>query len=317
MMAVDELKSSTTPSFVFDWQDNAGAPQATVSIMQRQYLDPPDIYMSGVYPQTAAIWDQISAKHTPHFCWIYEVALNPKSNNNFRTWVNFKIEPELYLAYVDKHKPKRIAIVYPNVPVYVNEVQKLILPGLAKRGIKNPLVEVYDFDTSDFKPIAEKISAFKPDLIVLQGYQIHEVRLVKALRPYSVIKDGNTIANYDMMDAADILAPEEVEGIRISAPYFVTRPAQPEIRQWRLRFVAKYKRTLLYTDAFSYDMMLIINDASKRLHLPATSDQWIDALKKTNLRGITGLLKFDSDGSLITPIEFGMYHNGKLTRAEL
>lgn len=316
-MAADELKTKGSPNFSFDWQDNFGSPQTTVSIMQRQYLNPPDIYMSGVYPQTAAIWDQISSRRTPHFCWIYEIALNPKSNNNFRTWVNFKIEPELYLSYIDKHKPKRVAIVYPNVPVYVNEVHKLIVPGLDKRGIKNKLVEEYAFETSDFKSIAVKISQFKPDLIILQGYQEHEVRLVKAIRPYSLIKANNTIANYDLMDAADILAPDELEGIRFSAPYFVTRSDKPEIREWRSRFFAKYKRQPLYTDAFAYDMMFIINDASKRLHLPASSQQWIDALKKTNIHGITGPLRFDSDGSLVTPIEFGMYHKGKLIRAEL
>src|SRR5262249_30459614 len=160
-------------------------------------------------------------------------------------------------------------------------VEKVIVPGLEKRGIKNRLVEDYPFETTDFKPLAEKIHQFKPDLIILQGYQVHEVRLVKALRAYPLIKEGNTIANYDLMDAADILGPDELEGIRFSAPYYVTRPNAPEVKKWRERFVAKYKRQPLYTDAFAYDMMLIISDASKRLHLPATSDQWIEALRTT------------------------------------
>lgn len=120
-----------------------------------------------------------------------------------------------------------------------------------------------------------------------------------------------------MSEASAILSAPELEGIRFSAPYFVTRPDTKTNREWRARFEAMFKRQPLYTDAFAYDMMLMIDDAAKRQHLPATSNDWIAALKTTSTQGITGPLRFDSDGSLITPIEFGMYHNGKLVRGEL
>jgi branched-chain amino acid transport system substrate-binding protein len=312
-LALDDLKGSDPngPVLAFDWQDNAGNPQTTVSIMQQQYLNPPDIYVSGVRPQTTAIWDQISAKGTPHFVWIFEMLVNPKSRNNLRTWVNFKIEPQVYLSYVDKHSPKRVAILYTKIPSYEDELQKIFIPGLKQRGINDVLVEQYDFETSDFKSLAVKVRDFKPDLIVLQGFQTHLVGLVRALRPYSVITDSNTIATYDMLDAAEVLGPDELEGIRFAAPYFVTRGDQPEISNWRTRFVAKNNMQPLYTDAFAYDMTMIIHDAAKRLTLPATPDQWINALRATNIQGITGQLKFDEDGSLITPVELGVFRKGK------
>jgi branched-chain amino acid transport system substrate-binding protein len=314
-MALEDLRASNPngPAIEFDWQDNAGNPQTTVSIMQQQYLNPPDIYVSGVRPQTTAIWDQISAKGTPHFVWIFEMLVNPKSRNNLRTWVNFKAEPQIYLQHVDKIKPKRVAILHTKIPSYHDEIQQILLPGLKQRGINDVLVEEYDFETSDFKPLAVKTQAFKPDLIVLQGFQSHLVGLVRALRPYSLIKDGNTLATYDMLDAADVLGQDELEGIRFAAPYFVTRADQTEVTNWRARFSGKYNAQPLYTDAFAYDMVMVINDAAKRLTLPATSEQWINALRATNIQGVTGPLKFDEDGSLVTPIELGVFHNGKPT----
>jgi len=312
-LAVDDLKASDPngPALDFDWQDNAGNPQTTVSIMQQQYLNPPDVYVSGVRPQTTAIWDQISAKGTPHFVWIFEMIVNAKSHNNLRTWVNFKLEPQAYLSYVDKQKPKRVAILYTKIPSYEDELQKIFIPGLKQRGINDILVEQYDFETSDFKSLALKVRDFKPDLIVLQGFQTHLLGLVRALRPYSLITDGNTIATYDMLDAATVLGPDELEGIRCAAPYFVTRPDRPEISNWRSHFTAKYNMQPLYTDAFAYDMAMIIHDAAKRLTLPANSDQWVNALRATNIQGITGQLKFDEDGSLITPVEMAVFRKGK------
>jgi len=312
-MAVDELKTSAPggPTLVFDWQDNTGNPQTTVSIMQQQYLSPPDIYTSGVRPQTTAIWEQVSAKGTPHFVWIFEMLVNANSRNNLRTWVNFKVEPQVYLSYVDKRKPKRVAVLYTNIPSYQDELDKIFLPGLGQRGITDTLVEKYDFETTDFKPLAIKVRDFKPDLIVLQGFQSHLAGLIRALRPYSLITDGNTIGTYDMLDAAQVLGPDEMEGLRFAAPLFITRPDRPEISNWRSRFTAKYNMQPLYTDAFAYDMAMIIHDAAKRLTLPATPDQWVTALRATDMQGITGPLKFDEDGSLITPVEMSVFRNGK------
>jgi hypothetical protein len=59
--------------------------------------------------------------------------------------------------------------------------------------------------------------------------------------------------------------------------------------------------------------MMIIHDAAKRLHLPASPKDWISALRATKIDGITGPLSFDDDGSLVTPIEIAVYHNGKLS----
>lgn len=321
IMAVDDLRESHLDSLVIeiDWQDNAGNPQAAVSIMQQHYLRPPDIYVSGVRPQTMAIWEQISEQGTPHFVWIFEMYVNAnrKAGNNLRTWVNFKIEPEAYLAYVDRHSPKKVAILHSQLPSTHDEFTKLVIPGLKKRGINDLLVEPFDFEMADFKPLAIKVRNYKPDIIILSGFQSHLVALVRAMRPFGLITADNTIATYDMLDAVELLGPDEIEGIRVAAPHFVTRPDRPEVARWRERYKSKYDKEPLYTDAFAYDMIYIIHDAASRLQRPATSDQWIKALRATDAVGITGPLKFDDDGSLITPVEVGVFRNGKIIPDDL
>lgn len=312
-MAVDDLKAAgATTCLKFDWGDNAGDPKTTVSLEQKQFLKPPSIYVSGVKPQTMAIKDDITAKGIPHFVWIFDPKINANSKNNFRTWVSYKIEPQIYLDYAKKMKAKRVAIVHVQLPHTLEEFNKIVIPGLKAQGISQVAVEPFDFGKKDFKDVAAKFKQFNPDLIILNGFQGDLVGLVKALRPLGLIKEGNTIGTYDMIDAAQVLSPEELEGIRLVTPTFVSRAEKESVAKWKERFKAKNKRDALYTDAFAYDMTQVINDASKRLKLPATSEQWIEAIKATNIQGITGQLKFDQDGDLLTPLEVGVFRAGKI-----
>lgn len=313
-LALDDIKKSdpNAPVLNFDWKDNTGDPKNTISIMQQQYLGNVDIYVSGVKPQTMAIKDQIDSKGTPHFVWIFDPFINTKSQNNFRTWVSYKVEPPVYLGYVDQMKAKRIAIIYVQLPHTLAEVDQILVPELKKRGINDIFIEPYDFSKNDFKDIAAKVKKFNPDLIIMNGFMDNLVGMVRAFRPQNLIHDGNAIATYDMLDASKLLGPDELEGIRVVAPKFETRPDAPGVKEWREKFKAKYNKEPLFTHPYAYDMALIINAAVKRLKLPATSEQWIEAIKATDIPGITGQLKFDKDGDLISSSEVGVFKNGKL-----
>jgi len=300
------------PTLNFDWKDNTGDPKNTISVMQQQYLKTVDIYVSGVKPQTMAIKDQIDTKGTPHFVWIFDPFINKNSNNNFRTWVSYYIEAPVYLGYIDQMKAKKIAIIYVQLPHTMEEFEQMVIPELKKKGITDIYVDSYDMTKNDFKDIASKVKKFNPDLIIMNGFMGNLVSMVRAFRPQNLIHNGNTIAVYDMLDAAKLLGPDELEGIRVVAPRFETRPDAPVVKEWREKFKTKYKKEPLFTDPFAYDMAMIINDAAKRLKLPATSKQWIEAIKATDIKGITGQLKFDDSGDLLSSSEVGVFKNGKL-----
>jgi branched-chain amino acid transport system substrate-binding protein len=316
-MAVEELAKAGDPiQFNVDWQDNGSDPKNTVSIMQQQYLKPLDIYVAGVKPQVMAIKDEISAKGTPHFTFTFDAYVNKNSTNNFRTWPNYKIEPPVYLEYARSRGARRVAMSYVQLPHASEEFNAFVIPGLKAMGVSDIYAEAFDLGRKDFKDLAVKIAAFKPDLIILNGFQADLVGMLRAMRPLGLIKDGNTIFTYDLLDSAKILGPDELEGLHLVAPVFDTRPDREKTKQWRDRFTARYKKAPDYTHAYAYDMIFIINDAAKRLTFPATPQQWIAAIRATNTEGVTGPLRFDEDGSLATPVELGVYRNGKLQPAK-
>ncbi|MFQ6041930.1 MAG: ABC transporter substrate-binding protein [Candidatus Poribacteria bacterium] len=313
IMALEDIEKSDPkgPRLNVDWQDNAGDPKAAVSIMQKQYLQPPAIYISGIKPQSMAIKAQIEEKGTPHFVWIFDAFINKNSRNNLRTLINYKIEPPVYLEYAKARNPKRVAIIYVYLPHSHEEFTQLVIPPLKDMGAE-VYAESYDIGLKDYKDIAVKVKDFNPDLIILNGFQHTLVGIVRALRPLGLITDGNTIGTYDMIDAAEVLGKDEIEGIRAVAPLFETRPEQEKVVKWKERFRDRFGSEPLYIHAFAYDMMMVIHDAAKRLKLPATSEQWIEALRATKIEGITGPLSFDEDGDIATPLEIGVFRNGKL-----
>jgi len=311
-MALDDISTKNGPSLKFDWQDNAGQPKAAVNILKKQLLKRVDIYISGVKPQTMAIIDQISAKKIPHFVWIFDAFVCRDYVNTFRTWVSYKIEPIYYLKYVNKVKPKKIAIVYVNLPHAEEEFKKILIPELNKIGINDIFLETYPWTKKDYKDIAAKVKEFGPDLIILNGFKATIIGLIKSLRESNQIKDGNTIVTYDMLDAAEELPADVIEGIRAIVPIFNIQQENELLNEWKEKFERKFKRKPRYTDAYAYDMAMIIYDAAKRLRLPADHQQWAEALKSTKLDGITGPLEFDNDGDLKISLEIGVYRNGKL-----
>lgn len=316
-MAVDELPEGAGGArLAIDWQDNGSDPKNTVGIMQQQFLRPVDVYISGVKPQAMAIKDAISTKGTPHFIFTFDVYVNQNSNNNLRTWPNYKLEAPVYLDYARSRGATRVAIVYVQLPHTSEEFNTLVIPGLKELGATEVYAEPFELGTKDFKDIAAKIRAFGPDLIILNGFQADLVGMIRAARPLGLIHDGNTICTYDLLDAATVLGPDELEGLRLVAPVFNTRPDREMTRLWRDRFQARYDEAPDYTHAYAYDMITIIADAATRLALPATAEQWISALRSTGAEGVTGPLSFDEDGSLDSPVELGIYHDGKLAPAQ-
>ena len=315
-MANEELQKAnpTGPQLSFDWQDNTFDQKTTVNVMQRQYLNSPDIYVSALKPQTMAITSQVAAKGTPHFEWILDInpnTGNPKGNN-LRTWVSFKQEAHVFLDYARSRNAKRVAIVYLQLPAAEEEYNKVVIPGLKKQGATDFFVEAFNTDQSDFKNLAVKIKNFNPDLVIMNGFIPQMVGIVRSLRPLGVIKDGNTLGSIDMLDASTALSPAESEGIVVAAPTFITRPDDPQTKAWSQRFQARFSKAPAYHNAYAYDMTQIIYDAAKRLELPATSPEWIQALRATDIKGITGQLRFDENGSLITTMEPSVFRGGKI-----
>jgi len=308
-----ETANPNGPMMDIDWQDNASGTTEAVSILQQQLANNPDVYTSGLKPQFMSVGDQVSDAGIPNFAWVFDVRINPAggTGNNLRSFVSYKGEADVYLEYADRVNPQRVAIVYANLPHAEEEFSQLVIPALEADGIE-VTTEVYDLDLEDYSSIALRVRAFGPDLIILNGFPFTLVSIVRAFQPLGLIADGNTIGTFDMLDVGGFLGADELEGIRVIAPEFVMDINDDRVSEWRDRFEDEFGSAPWYTTAFGYDMVQIIYDAASRLNLPASHEQWLSALRATDIQGITGRLRFDEDGDLMTSLEILVYRNGVL-----
>ena len=125
-----------------------------------------------------------------------------------------------------------------------------------------------------------------------------------------MVKDNNIVGSFDLLDAATDLSAEELEGISMSVPLFMTEGSTPKYKEWAQSFEHKYGKKPEYTDAYAYDGGLMLIEAVKIM-----KEKEIDftkALLNVDIEGITGRLRFMDNGDLEVPIVLCTFKNHQL-----
>lgn len=299
----------------FDFEDNAGKAAEAVKIANEQLLKHPDIYVSGIKPQLMAIKDIIEKSQIPHFQWVFDANIRPNGEKvNFRTWVNFKDEPQVFIEFAKKIQPKKVAIIYVSLPHTDEEYNKIIIPGLKLLGIEDIYVQPYQMDLTDFSALVLNIRGYKPDLLILSGFSENLASMVKRLHEQNLIQNKNVIATYDMIDAAALVKHEWIEGIKVATPKFLNmKDSDSKIKGWSIKFKELYGKEANYTNAYAYDMGKIIIEAS-RIKRANPNRSLTDILQNINIQGLTSSLNFNEFGDLPLSIERGVIKSGSVVK---
>lgn len=318
LLGLTDLEDSLTSNSInlnFDFQDNQGINRNALNIYQKHFISGVDIYMSGVTQQTMAILDQVASKEVPHFIWAFTPLYLEMGMHTFRTYVNFGVEADNYLKFIESKKPKRVAFIYVNISGTNIQFNEVVIPKIKEMGIDEIMSESYDISTSNYRDMAAKIRNFNPDIMIINGFKDNLIQLVKDFHSFDLFKNGNAMFAFDLLDAASDLDNKLIEGLYVTAPTYYLNFEIENVKNWNSRFFEKYKRMPLYTDAYAYDMTNIIFNAIKMLQKEEISLE--QALLKTNLTGITGPLRFQENGELIYSLEICKYVDGKLTISDV
>ncbi len=313
--ALEDLKRGgqlDSVNLKFDFQDNKSSNSDAVTILNKQLLSSPQVYISGLDHQTSAMIDKITASGIPHFTYSWEPFICKKGENNFRTGINLEQESDYYVKFIANKKPKKVSIIHINDPGSFLQFDSLVIPRVKALGVADINVEIFDFETNDFKTIAAKVKAYNPDVIIVAGYDIHEIPLIKDFRNYGLIKADNMMCSVDLLDASPNLTPELLEGIRFTCPQFVYNASSNT--DWKKRFEGKFKRPARYSDAYAYDMTYIIYDAAKKANGDLSLKNLIKLLKATDMNGITGHLSFNPNRDLTLNLNVCYFKSGLITK---
>lgn len=297
--------------FVFDYQDNRGETKDVITIYNKQMMSKPDVYMSGITTQTMAIIDQVRKADVIHFLWSWTPLYLEEGNKEFRSWLNFGSEARLYIDYILKNQPKRVAYLHiDNIGSKV-QCQEVVLPAVKK---ELPDIEFYTEQypatTTDFKNIITKVKQFNPDLIIASGYKESLISMVQYLDAYKFDR-SKIYCSMDLLEAIDEVSNEDIEGLHVSAPEFNIASIQsPETKAWIDVFKQRFGRIPVYTEAYGYDLVHSLYLAAK-----LSQEEGInlyEALHKVNFAGVTGQVYYTATGDIVDNLHIGVFHNGQL-----
>jgi len=295
----------------FDFQDNKSSNTEAVTILNKQVLSHPQLYISGLDHQTRAIIDRITKSGIPHFTYSWEPFICNRGKNNFRTGINLEQESDYYIKFINHKKPNKLFILHINDPGSFLQFDSIVIPKAKHLGVPDIKTEVFDFEVNDFKTLALKIKSYKPDAIIVAGYDIHLIPLIKDFRNYGLIQNDNLMCSVDLLDASVNLAPELLNDIRFTCPKFIYQSTSND-SLWKEKFKQRFNRPARYGDAYAYDMTYIIYNSVKRANGDYTSKNLVNLISHTNLDGVTGHLTFNPNRDLTLNLNVCYYKSGRI-----
>lgn len=298
---------------VFDYQDNRGETKDAITIFNKQKIQNPDIYMSGITAQTTAIMEQTRKAGILHFLWSWTPLYMEKGYNEFRSWLNFGAEAQMYVDYISKQAPKRLAYFHINNLGSKTQREEVVVPALKKQF---PDLEVYAEEyppsMTDFKNLIAKVKEFNPDVFIVSGYKESIINMIKDIDVYKI--DRNKVyCSMDLLEAIDEVPASIMEGFHVSAPEFNIPSLQTnKTKQWIEKFKMVYKRNPVYTEAYGYDCVQSIYEAVKISREEKISLS--EALHKVSFDGITGHVSYSEEGDIENHLHTAVFKNGVLIK---
>jgi len=251
--------------FVTDIQDNASEAKQAVTIMQKQLLEPFDVYISGVSGQTRAIAPEIDKTRAAHFGYAFDVSFTQGAPNRMRILPSFRLEEPLYVDYAKSRAAKRIAALHLNYASQ-QEFYSELVPLLQKGGAE-VMREAYDIGTKDYSTLALKIASFKPDLIIIDGFSFNLLPFISALRTLDMVHDGNLIVGMDFIDLLHNKTPvDQIKGVAFASPLVELPAGEKAASDWVARFKSSYKEEPSWPGAEGYDTARVSVAAYAKSH---------------------------------------------------
>jgi len=194
-------------------------------------------------------------------------------------------------AYNDLGK-KTAAVIYDSGNDYTKGLAEVFRDEFTKMGGKITSFESYTAGTSDFNAQLVKIKATNPDVLFIPNYYNDAGLIAKQAREMGI---KAIFLGGDGWDSPDLF---KIGGKAIEGGFFVNHFSKdsqvPAAKKFVADYKAKYKKDPDALAALAYEAAMITVDAIKRAK-SADPKAIRDAMEKTNLETLTGVVKFDQN----------------------
>ena len=234
-----------------------------------------------------------------------EISKNYK--NAFQICYNAVEESKLIIDYLKRKKPQKVFIFASRDPITELQVNRNILPFLKKEGI-GVQVEHFNIGEKDFKSIVLKFAQSNASLGILLGYGSDFQGILREIRNQGLSEKIPLIGGIGYLELPDYVDYEFVKNSVFTAPEFIVKGLEPEkFKRFYKEYKSRFDKEPTYDAAYTYDAILILNEAIKALKTD-DPDKISEYLLSHSFDGVTGPIKFDENGTLKVKLRLARFN---------
>lgn len=300
-------------------RDDRGEPKTATNIAREFAQDKDLIAAVGSFTSTAAmaaapILDkagipQISPTSShPDFTGLAKYA--------FRGTPTQAIEADLIADYVaDKLGSKTAAIIY-RQDDWGNSAAKVFQKSFEAKGGTIVASEAVAPDTRDLRTLVTVLKEKNPDSIYVALQYASAAVLAQRMKAAGWDPKAITATSLYTHQLVELAGKDAVEGWYVPAFYFAESP-EPVVQNFVAAYEKSYKQKPNAFGAVGYDSIAMIGSALDDIGQTGTEGRQAlgDKLFDVQVRGATGLMKFDQHGDVNKPITWLEIKDGKFVQA--
>lgn len=207
----------------------------------------------------------------PHFILSFSPKLIEK-NNVIQPFISTRLEAEKFVEYIIEKDYKKVAFLRHQEPDATYGFENIIKPKLEQHGVQIVDISFNNTTIKDFKPEILKVLQAEPDLMVIQSLAYNIPNIVSAMKSYNFAIP--VLGDVNFLDIQDAQTMTLVDGI----PFVGIESVLSEnYKQYRDKYVAKYKKEPFALGSFAYDLGLYL----KYIPAGASHEEILDILNKT------------------------------------
>jgi len=290
--------NDTDHKFVVDYQDSVCDPKQTLNIATK-FFDIEDIKIiigPGCVTGLRAIAPLADKKQALLFSTgLLDDQIFEEYNSVINLATQISTEVQHMAVYLKSRDLKKVAVIH-GTNYFGEEYGRSLPEALKGEGIEVTRVERSDLDTTDFRTAILKLMEDDPEAVF-----IHQGETQIGLFAKQMTESGHDIPIYTYYgaEAESVIQAggDSLEGIQYTYPYNSAETSEKK-KIFEEKYKNKYQSIPTATSFFVYDGLQLIDqalDVCNPKDTPCIKTFFVTLGKK---EGISGLMKFENDGSL-------------------
>ncbi|GEM_PF-5407410 len=285
-------------------EDTKGEPKNAVSIVKKMIsVNNIDVAISLKPAISESINPILEKEGIPHFVFAFSPEITTASNV-IKVYPSSDDEVLGYLNYANDQGFKNIVFLRHIFPDAELAFKTVVIPEAKKMNL-NVTDIPFELSTKDFNNLAQKVKSNNPDLVVVQSLSYNFLNITKSFYNINILNKMLGDLNFGDLYTYDFSTVKEMDHIPFLGMAYVL---SNKYETFEKEYNEKFKERPNIFAAFPYDVMTIINNLNKS---ELTKSDIINYYNNSETEGITGIIKFDSQGDQIINYKILEYADGK------